>query len=884
LLVRLALRAFPARFRAEFGADMMAAYVDGERVAAGRWRRVVRVLRVTWDVVWTGLRERRAPVQRAVVDGMQSTNRAKRGFIVDHLAGDLRHAVRALVKRPAFTVIAVVTLALGIGANTAVFSIVNAVLLRPLPYADPDGLVVVWAHGPENPTGRSVMSEPDVEDGAALPALATLVGYRGSESTLLGGPEPELIRIGQATEGLLATFGLQPLLGRDLTAVDDEVTSPLVTVVSHTFWQTRLGGRRDVLGTTVQLSGNSYEIVGVAPAGFDFPERAQLWVTRRLERDGCGRGCHTLYAVGRLSPGATLESAQTQLNTLAARLKAEFPESNTNKLFRAVRLADDGVADVRAGLWFVFGSVVLVLLIACANVANLLLVRGESRRSEVAVRAALGASRARLASQVVMESVVLAAAGATGGLLLALAGMQLIRRIPPETVPRIDTVTLDVNVLLFALGLAVAVAVLFGLQPALRQSRMSLASNLVTRRRDEAGPGARRSRGLLLASEVALSVLLLTGAGLLLRSFDRLYRTDLGFEPDQVTRFTLALPYATYDSLPEVVTFYETLEARLTALPGVEAVGSGWAPPLTSWGMTGEVLVEGRPEPEPGTETGGAMHSVTPGYLNTYRIMLLRGRFIEPSDRTESVPVAVVSQQFVRENFRNEDPIGKRFRVTADFGWGAPTWTIVGVVSDIRRGITEEPRADVYVPHTQFGPGSLTVALRTRPGATPSYTTLRDIVRSLDPSLPLRSFETVDDAVHRETAPTRFYLTTVGTFAGLAVILACVGLYGVVGYLVARRTSEIGIRMALGARRAQVVRMVLAQGVRPAAFGVALGVILALAFGRVAESLLFQVSPRDPLIIAGVSALMVFITLLAAFLPARRASRIDPVSALRAEG
>jgi len=880
-LVRLALYAFPARFRSEFGADMAAAYADGDRGSVAR--RLVRVVRVTADVVVAGLRERRSPVQEPLVDDIESTFTRKRGFMVDHLVRDLRHALRALVKRPAFTVIAVVTLALGIGANTAVFSIVNAVLLRPLPYEDPDGLVLVWAHGPENPQARGVMSEPDVDDGAALPALSTLVGYRPGETTLTGSQEPELISISRVTRGLLATFGLKPVLGRDLTDADDVRSAPLVTVISHAFWQTRLGGRRDVLGTTIELAGWLLEIVGVAPPGFDFPDRSEAWVSRRLSPEGCGRGCHTLYALGRLAPDATLESAQSQLSTLATRLSQEFPQTNTNKRFRAVRLADDRVADVRTGLWFVFGSVVLVLLIACANVANLLLVRGESRRSEVAVRAALGASRGRLASQVIMESAVLASVGAAGGVLLALAGVQLIRRIPAETVPRIETVSLDVNVLWFALAMGLAVALLFGLSPALHQSKVSLASNLVTRRRGEAGPRARRSRGLLLATEVALSVLLLTGAGLLLRSFDRLYRTDLGFEPDQLTRFGLALPSVSYDTLPKIVTFYETLEERLAALPGVEAVGSGYGAPLTPFGMTGDVHVEGRPVPEPGAETGGTMHPVTTGYLDTHRIMLLRGRWIEPSDRTESVPVAVVSEQFVRENFQGEDPLGRRFRVTADFGYGAPMWTIIGVVNDVQPGLTAEPRADVYIPHSQFGPGSLTVTIRTRPGAAPSFQTLRDLVRSLDTSLPLRSYETVLDAVHRETAPTRFYLTTVGAFAALAVLLACVGLYGVVGYLVARRTPEIGIRMALGARREQVVTMVLAQGVRPAAWGVALGVILALAFGRVAESLLFQVSPRDPLILSGVSALMVIVTLAAAFLPARRASRIDPVTALRVE-
>jgi putative ABC transport system permease protein len=585
--------------------------------------------------------------------------------------------------------------------------------------------------------------------------------------------------------------------------------------------------------------------------------------------------------IGRLADGATIETLSTQLGTLATTLAGAYPESNATKRFRAVRLADDQVGDVRSGLWFILGAVSLVLLIACANVANLLLVRGESRRGEVAIRTALGASRARLAGQVLMESAVLAVAGGVVGLGLARAVIELVRVTAAGTVPRIEAVSLDANVLVFTLASAIAVTLLFGLSPALRQAKDAAAADLISERRGGTGPGASRSRSLLLATEVALSVLLLAGAGLMLKSFDRLYNVKLGFGTDQLTRFRVSLPGARYSSISEIVMFYTTLEERLAAMPGVTSVASAFGPPLGSGSVMGDVEVDGRPPAEPGARMYASMHSVTPAYFETMRVPLLRGRSIERSDRTGTLPVAVVSETFVQENFPGEDPMGKRFEVSADFGYGAPKWTIVGVAGDVRRSLTGAPRGDVYVPLGQYGPGQLTVTMRTAAGVTPAMGAIRDVLRSIDPGLPVMGYETVDDAVRRSVAPTRFYLLSMGIFAGLAVVLACVGLYGVVAYVVSRRGREIGIRIALGAQRDQVVRMMLMQGLVPAAAGVLIGLALALTFGRVAESLLFEVSPRDPLVMSAVVGVLAVVTFAAALLPARRASRVDPAVALR---
>lgn len=796
----------------------------------------------------------------------------------DHWVRDARFALRSLARRPGFTLAAMLTLALGIGANAAMFSVVNGVLLRPLEWRDPDGLVMVWAHG-EDPTSRGVMSLPDIQDIAQLPAVSSIVGYRDWTATVTSGEEPELIPASRSIGGLMETFQVNPFMGRDLTEADAREGSSGVVVIGYRYWQDRLGGRPDVLGSTIEISEVPYEIIGIAPDGFDFPEHAQLWLPRVLDPEGCGRGCHTLLAIARLRSPDQLNAFASQLATLGDRLAAEYPESNFSKRFHGVRLADDMVGDVRHALWFILGAVGLVLLIACANVANLLLVRAETRRGEMAVRAALGAGRGRLVSQVLLESAMLAGGGALLGLLLARGAIVFLRTIPAGTVPRIATVSLDGRVLLFTLGLTVLVTLLFGLSPALQQARLKV-TDLVSERRGGHGPRATRSRALLLTLEVALSVVLLAGAGLLLKSFDRLYRVELGFATERVTRFEIALPASRYDSIPQIVTFYSSLEERLAALPGVVAVGSAFGPPLSGSRITGEVLVEGRPEAAPGTERYGAMHSVTAGYLAAAGMPVLRGRGIEESDRAGTLPVAVVSETFVDQNFPNEDPLGRRFRVTAGFGYGSPDFTIVGVVGDVRHALTDEPEPEVYVPLGQFGPGALTVTMRTASGVVP-ISVVRDIVRELDPALPVRDYETVDAAIRTAVAPTRFYLLSMACFAGLAIVLACVGLYGVVAYIVSQRNREIGIRLALGARRGQVVSLVLRQGLRPAAFGIAAGLGLALALGRIAESMLFQVHPRDPQILFGVTAVLLFVTAAAAFLPALRASRTNPGVALR---
>ena len=663
------------------------------------------------------------------------------------------------------------------------------------------------------------------------------------------------------------------------------VDGPAIIVLSYGFWQSRFAGSSDVLGRSVTLNGFDYEVVGVAPEGFAYPSTAEFWVPRRMDLESCGRGCHTMRTIGRMAAGSTVESLQAEVDALALNFESAYPETNTGKRFLVRSLQDQVVGGVERGLWLILGAVGIVLVIACANVANLLLVRASTRAGEVAVRSALGASRGRLITQVMVESGVIAVLGGLFGLALAWLGVQLLPQFSAGGIPRIDEIIIDAPVLLFTLGTVALVTVLFGLVPAVALARTSLRTGLGSgSTRGGEGRGSGRARSLLLGGEVALSAVLLVGAGLLLRSFAQLYAVDVGFETREILRFKLNLPSTRYTELDQITTFYRTLEERIWTLPGVEAAGSVWGPPLGRGNASGTVLVGGRPEPTPAEETEASVHPIGPGWMETMRIPVIRGRGLTEADDHAAELVAVINEAFERQNFPGEDPIGQDVRVTVGLGFGSPTWRIVGVVGDVRsRGLERETDAQIYMPHGQYGPRDMAITVRGIPGAPSLLPILREEVRALDGSLPLYEVETVEEALQRHVAPTRFYMILVGLFAGLAAVLAAVGLYGVVAYSVSRRTREIGLRVALGARRDGIIRLVVGKGMRPALVGLAVGLGTALSGGRVMEALLFGVQPRDPVILGGTALLLTVVTLAAAILPAYRASRVDPVKALRAE-
>jgi len=780
------------------------------------------------------------------------------------------------------------TLALGIGANTAIFSVVNGVILKPLPFHDADRLVMIGVNRPERGSTMAPMSQPDIRDvQSQVRSLQAVAGFSPTELTLTGMGDAEVIRAAQVTDGLLEVFREPLLFGRDIRADENVPGGPRVVVVGHAFWQDRLAADPNVLGRTIQLSGEPYEIVGVAPSGFDHPRNAQLWVPAYVNVEECGRGCHFLSAVGRLADGSDIAVAWGELSALSLRLQEQFPEDNYGKVLDLITLEEYTVGDVRTALLVLLGAVGMVLLIACANVANLLLARASVRAGEMAVRSALGAARGRIVQQLLLEALVLACVAGVVGVLLALGGVSWLVRLAPPSVPRLDSVTVDSTVLLFALGTVVLITVLFGLVPAVRLATTPVV--IVLNQSGRSGPGSVSqdwSRSILLVAEVALSLMLLFGAGLLLRSFAQMNSVDLGFDRGNVITFRIALPEAPYDGDAEgTVRFFESVEERIAALPGVIHVGSAFGSALGGdLSVTSSHFLD-RPEPPPGQEEVLVTRVVTPGYREVLQVPLISGRDLEKSDRHGISRAALVSQALVERYYPDKDPIGQQIRV--DFGWGyghEDPWTIVGVIRDIRsRRVTSPPEPEIYLAQAQMAATYMSVLVRTAPGATDVLSSVRREVRVIDPNVPLRRIEMLADAVDRQLGPARFYLTLFAIFAGVAVTLAAIGLYGVVAYLVSRRTREIGIRMALGAKGGDVVRMVLSQGMRPVMVGIVVGVGGAYGSSRVLQSLLYNVEPGDLTTFAGVAALLLGVVALAILLPARRASRIAPVEALRLE-
>jgi putative ABC transport system permease protein len=874
LWVSLLIATWPATFRQRHAADMGAAFEDAWIAARerGRLSALLVLVRTTRNLLGSALAEHIVPTTR--------DHRTKRMSLMDGLGSDLRYAFRSLARRPGFTLMAALTLALGVGANTAIFSVVNGVLLRPLPWPDQDRLIRIASLDAEAPTTLGNMSHLDLLDVDGTQAFEAVIGYSGGTDVFTADGEAEAISAVRVNAGLLKVFGMAPLIGRDLTLADGETGPGEVVVLSHAFWTNRLGADPNVVGASIELSGRPHMVVGVAPPGFEYPVGVQLWKPYDYDFANCDRGCQTLAGIGRLSPGTDLEAARSEVDALAAQLSSAYPESNLRRLFQLKTLEETTVGSVRTGLWLLLGVVGFVLLIACANVANLMLARAQTRVGEVGLRSALGASGFRLGTQVILESLLLAAAGSAIGLVLAFGGTALLRRISTATIPRIDQVAVDTSVLAFTAGVALLVAILFGLGPALRAARTSPMSGLrASGRGSSASRAEARSRSLLLASEVALCLMLLAGAGLLLKSFARLYAVDPGYQTEGIVRFSLTLPEASYPDIASIADFYRQLEERLASEPGVEAVGSAFGPPLGRGDIYGDVAVEGQPEPAAGEATQAGIRPVTPGFLETLRIPVLRGRGITASDDIDG---AVVNERFARENFPGEDALGARVRVYANFGFGSPTWTIVGIIPDIAsRSLAQDPPAEIYVPHASFGPNSLSVHVRTAPGAPEPD--VRRAVRAVDPKIPVRALETVEDAVARQLAPARFFLSLVGAFALLALVLSATGLYGVAAFLASRRKREVGIRVALGATRLEVLSLILAQGLRPALWGVAVGLGGAWVGSRAVESLPFEVERADPLVYAAVVLIVLAVVVLACLVPARGASRVDPVEALRAE-
>lgn len=872
---RLLLRLLPEPLRADFGPDMEQLYVDRMQEEAGWFGRVGLRIEAIRDVVTTALRERGESVVRAVesVDW--------RGMMRNGWTHDIQYALRALRKRPGFTFAAVGTLSLGIAATVSMFGVVHAVLLAPLPFPASDQLVVLQNRDAQNGEllGETV-AHPDVRTiQEEVPGLA-MAGYSGTNPTLTGFGEPQIVAGARVTDGFITLTGLQPVIGRDIVAADDDPGADRVAVVSHDFWTRHFAGEADALGQSITLGGTPWLIVGVAPEGFDYPGGVDLWVPRRHNTDGCGFGCRIIRGVGRVD--GDVETVRTALARTSDRLEETYPETHSGMEFGIEPLIDEQVSDVRTGILALFGSVIMVLLIACANVANLLLVRAQSRRREVALRRTLGASRARIVRELITESGVIAALAGIVGTGLAWWGTATLVRLAPASVPRLEGVRMDGTAVLFAFGLVVLVTAVFGVLPALKASRDVDVSR--AGQRTAGSRGSERSRSVLLSLEFALSLSLLLGTGLLMRTLSEIRSVDLGFETENIERFRFSLPGANYDSL-DVQPFIGALESELAAIPGVRAVGWGFGVPFARGNIHAGVEFLDRPAVDPQDEPELAVRPSTPGFLEANGMEMVAGRWFEDGDRYGGAPVIVINEATKREFYPDVDPIGRQMRVHVTWAFeDSPERTIVGVVEDVLRGsLTEQPDAAVYIPNAQFGAmsGYMTVALE--PGVATAIPEARRIVTNLDPGLAIWGEETLAEAVAGARGDTTFYTTLLTVFSVIALLLAAVGLYGVVAYSVSQRTREIGVRIALGAAADHVVGMIVRQGLRPVLAGTVLGLIISAYGARLISSMLFGVSPQDPITIVGVTALLVLVTLAATAIPARRAARVPPATALEAE-
>ncbi len=802
---------------------------------------------------------------------------------------DITYAVRGLLRRPLFSAVAILTLALGIGANTAIFSVVNAVLLRPLPYPTPERLMMVWTYNPRQGFDKDVGTYPNFDDWRReSKSFEHLAAYTGGSYTLTGAGEPAQIRGAVATPGFFETLGIPAARGRIFEAREGTAGGDRAVILAHGLWQRRFGGDAAIIGKTVMLNGVSHEVIGVMPEGFAYPDDAEVWTplapSERYANLMRSRGSFWLTVVGRLRPDVTRESAQSEMDAIAARLERQYP-ANAGLGVRLVPMHEEIVGEVKRPLMILLGAVCFVLLIACANVANLLLTRAASRQKELAIRVALGAGRGRIVRQMLTESMLLGVAGGAAGLLLAAWGVDLLHTLAPSNVPRVTLVSLDGRVLLYAIGASLLTGLAFGMAPAFQGASRTGDALKEGGRTGSEGSRGRRLRSALAVVEIATALVLLVGAGLLVRSFMAMSRVDLGFEARRVLALRLDLPRAKYREAPQVSAFYEQLTARLAGLPGVESTSGGTSLLLSALPQSAGLIVEGRP---PATGEGANIpvpfDSVTPQFFGTLQIPLVKGRLFTVADSPTSQQVVVVNQAFVQRYFPDEDPLGRRVA----FGDAADSnteWlTIVGVVADTRRGgLDRKPWAELYFPHAQASDRRMFVLLRTSGDPMALARAAQAEVWALDRDQAISSVRTLDAIVATAQANRRFTTVLLGLFAFVALVLAGIGVYGVIAYSTAQRTQEIGIRMALGAGRGHVLRMVVGEGLRIGATGLLLGVLASLALTRFMSGLLFGVSERDPLTFVTLPLALLVIAAAAAWIPARRALRVDPMVALRAE-
>ncbi len=885
----LLLRLFPSDFRERFGADMQEVFrlrlaraeMTGSRmgIAGFLGREVLDMSRAAW-------RERRS----GVADGERLERRSSSipfGRMLPMLLRDVRYAIRTLWSSPGFSLVVVLTLALGIGANTAIFSVVNAVLLEPLPYPDPDRLTMVWERNYPRGVERNVVNLANFldwkEQSTSFEDMAAF--YRGS-GNLTGDGEPERVVVTYTHPRFFSVLGTPPWRGRVWNDSDGEPGAAPSAALSHAFWLRRFGADPDVIGRSVLIDGTSVTVVGIMPSHLDFPQGTEMWVPWTVGEQWRVRSGRFASVVARLRPDVTFQQAQVEMDGLGRRLEDAYPDFNGGWGISVVRLQDQIAGDVGPALLVMLGAVGVVLLIACANVANLLLGRASARSKELAIRAALGAGRSRIVQQLLTEAGVLTAVSALVGLTAAVGAIEALVALSPGNIPRLEELTVDARLIAFSVGVTAFTGIAFGVLPAFHAARADLQSTLRSGGRTASGAGMGRGRhrwrSALVVAEISLALVLLIGAGLLTRSFTRLLNVDLGFQPEGVLSARVQLSSSAYPEDAQQLTFFRELTSRLSERPGIVSASAISFLPLGGRGAGTSFHANDRPVPPQAERPVADVRAVQPLYFRTMGIAVQRGRTFDGTERpgAEVRPV-VINEEMVRRLWPGEDPIGKRITMPWD---GDLIGEVIGVVADVRHQGLETPvRSTVYWSHAQFPYSFMAIVVRAERDPRGLAGVVREEIWALDPEVPVSDIRTMEDRFGASVAQRRFNLLLLSTFAAVAVLVAAVGIYGVMSFAVTQRSHEMGLRIALGAKPAAVMRRILGQGLLLTAGAVGLGLLIALAVTRTIESLLFSVSATDPLTFAAVAVGLVAVAMVACLIPARRATRADPMMVLRSD-
>lgn len=798
---------------------------------------------------------------------------------------DLRFAIRTFAKQPGFAVIAIVTLALGIGANSAIFSVINGVLLKSLPFPEPENVVKLW----ESMAGgfQGTVSAPNLKDWREQNSVFTkIAAFQFQNFGLQSKDAPERVRAATVSPEFFDVLGVQPLLGRTIVEGEDQEGKHHVAVLGYQLWQSKFAGDRDIAGKTILLGGENYTVIGVMPASFRYPSRTiDLWVPLIIsQQSATARGSHFLFGLARLKPGVSFGQAQEQMNSIARRIEQQYPNQQAGRGVLLIQAQEEMVRSIRPALLVLLVAVGFVLLISCTNVANLLLARAATRRREIAIRLALGAGRARLLRQLLTESALLSLLGGALGLVIAYWGVQALVKLATGILPRANEVTLDGRVVVFTLLLSLLTGIVFGLAPALQATKTDLQNDL---KEGSAGAGNQQRnwlRSLLVVGEIAAALVLLVGASLLIKSFARLQQTESGLQPENVLTAGLSLPDSKYKTPESITQFHKQMLDRVASLPGVQSAGINSKLPLQEYGYNGGIQIEGQAPPPPGSRSQFVeFRAVSPDYFRTFGIPLRAGRLIDNRDQADTAPSIVVNEALVRHFLSGQDPLGKFVTL------GGPNkYQIVGVVGDVKQsGLVQPTRPEIYWPYTQCPDTGLTsnVALVVRATMNPSALTsaVRNAVLSVDPGQPIHNVKTMEEVIADSVSDRRLNTLLLALFAGIALSLALIGVYSVMSYLVVQNTREIGIRIALGAQVRDVLRLVVGQGMVLAGIGVGIGLALAFALTRLMEGLLFGVAATDLVVFLSAPLILLIVALFACYLPAWRATKVDPILALRYE-